>query len=63
MSAKEEYLKSAKEKIDSMPIEQLREYCWTIDRLAQTYFEAWQRAEERIIQLERDLFITKSPEQ
>jgi hypothetical protein len=56
MSAKEEYLK---EKIDNMPIEELREYCWTIDRLAQTYFEAWQKAEEKIHQLERDLFIAK----
>lgn len=59
MSPKEEYLKTAKEKIDNMPIERLREYCWTIDRLAQTYFEAWQKAEERIQQLERDLFIAK----
>ena len=46
-----------------MPIERLREYCWKIDRNAQTYFEAWQRAEEKIQQLERDLFIAKSPEQ
>ncbi len=63
MSAKEEYLKISREKIDNMPIEQLREYCWKIDRNAQTYFEAWQRAEEKIQQLERDLFIAKSPEQ
>jgi hypothetical protein len=59
MSPKEEYLKTAKEKIDNMPIEELREYCWKIDRLAQTYFEAWQKAEEKILQLERDLFIAK----
>lgn len=63
MSAKEEYLKHVKYNIDNMPIERLREYCWKIDRNAQTYFEAWQKAEEKIQQLERDLFIAKSPEQ
>ncbi len=55
MSAKEEYLKTSKEKIDNMPIEQLREYCWTIDRLAQTYFEAWQKAETITIKKEFQL--------
>ena len=56
---KEEYLRKEKQKIDNMPIEQLREYCWAIDRNAQVYFKAWQDAEEKIKELEMQLFIKK----
>jgi hypothetical protein len=49
---KEKYLKKLRDDIDKMPIEQLREYCWRLDRNAQTYFENWQLAEEKIIELE-----------
>jgi len=54
---KEKYLKEAKAKIDAMSIEKLREYCWKIDRNAQTYFEAWQKAEDKIKELKIELFI------
>lgn len=60
MSAKEEYLKTVKDKIDNMPIELLRKYCWNIERNSQVYFEAWHKAEERIKELESELFISKS---
>lgn len=52
---KEKYLEKAKAEIDKMPIEQLREYCWRIDRNAQTYFKAWQKAEEKIQELEIEI--------
>jgi hypothetical protein len=52
---REEAWKKREDDIDAMTEEQVKAYAKRLDRNAQTYFRAWQEAEERVTLLEMQL--------